>query len=234
MRIALPLALVLLLSACAQNGQLTVFGAASTRLINESLVQQSGEDLQFHNAGSATLVQQLREGAPADVLITANEATMQQAQDAGLVTHPRAVATNSMVLIVPKGNPAGVRGIDDLDKAVVVICDVQVPCGDTTARLEKANNATITPASLEQSVSDVLGKVTSGEADAGVVYQSDAAAAGDSVEVIEIPHANEYPNRIMAAVVKDSSHRDQAQAVVDTLGSEQFRAIWQEQGFTPQ
>ena len=155
MRKLLPLALALVLTGCASQEQLTVFGAASTRLINDSLVQQSGEDIQFHNAGSAALVQQLREGAPADVLITANEATMQQAQDAGLVGTPKAVATNSMVLIVPKGNPAGVQGFKDLGDAVVVICDVQVPCGDTTATLEKANNTTINAASLEQSVSDV-------------------------------------------------------------------------------
>lgn len=224
-------AALMLLPACAQGESLQIFGAASTRLINEDLSNAIDSPLSFNNAGSSALVQQIAEGADADVLITANEKTMELAKD--YVDAPKAVASNDMVLIVPKGNPAKITSFTSLRDAVIVICDAQVPCGDTTAQLAKANHVRLQPASLEQSVSDVLGKVTSGEADAGVVYRTDAAAAAEQVEVIEIPHSADYRNTIMAAVLKHSHHRDAATGVVEKLDSSSFDDVWQRYGFTP-
>ncbi|AZA11218.1 molybdate ABC transporter substrate-binding protein [Corynebacterium gerontici] len=224
-------AALMLLQACAQYDSLQVFGAASTRLINEDLAAAIDASLSFNNAGSSALVQQIAEGAEADVLITANEQTMKLAQSN--VAAPRAVASNDMVLIVPKGNPAKISSFSSLDHALLVICDANVPCGDTTAQLAKANGVTLKPASLEQSVSDVLGKVISQEADAGVVYRTDAAAASEQVEVIEIPHAEEFKNTIMAAVVKNSSKQKAAAGVVEKLDSASFDEVWQRYGFIP-
>ena len=215
--------------------ELTVLGAASTRVLNEDVERVSGESLTFVNAGSSALVQQLADGAPGDVLITADAKHMHDAVEAGLVRDPQVVATNSMVLVVPKGNPAGIKNVHDLESgdANLVLCDEQVPCGAVSAQLIEANSLNLTPASLEHNVADTLGKVVTGEADAAFVYRTDAAAAGDAVEVIDIPHAKEFPNTLVAGVVITTEHPEDAGALVSLLGSSETAALWQKYGFTP-
>lgn len=195
------------LAACApgqetpddEATQLTVLAAASTRVINEQLAELSDSDLEFVNAGSSTLVQQLADGSPGDVLITADQRAMTDAVDRGVVTDPVELATNSMVMVVPAGNPAGITGVDaSLDRANVVLCDPQVPCGDVSHQIMANGGYDIDPVSLEHSVSDALGKITSGEADAAWVYRTDARAAGDQVEVLDIPGAEDTPNTLYA------------------------------------
>ena len=159
---------------------------------------------------------------------------MKKAVEAGNAKDPKVVATNSMVMVIPADNPAGITGVDDtLKNANVVLCDSQVPCGDISQTLMKENNIELNPVSLEQSVSDVLGKVTSGEADAGWVYRTDAAAAGDAVKVIEIPHANKHPNDLVAAVTTTSGHQAEATQLLDLLASKEMAAVWEKHGFTP-
>ncbi|MCZ9309005.1 molybdate ABC transporter substrate-binding protein [Corynebacterium uberis] len=222
-------------SADGEKVNLQVLAAASTRVLNDDLTATFDQaHLEFHNAGSSTLVQQLRDGSPGDVFISADQKNMDKAVSAGVVDTPVTVATNSMVMVVPKGNPAHVTGVDSsLDHAKLVLCDKQVPCGAVSADIQKDLGIELSPASLEQSVSDVLGKVTSGEADAGWVYRTDAAAAGDKVEVIDIPHAAEHENSLVAAVTSTTEHREQAQALVDLLASPQFAQVWRNFGFTP-
>lgn len=219
--------------AAPATDEVTVFGAASTRVLNDDLQALSGAELVFINAGSADLLQQLRDGAPGDVLITADRQTMDAAVAAGVAADPQLVATNSLVLVVPKGNPAGVDSIAELAGANLVICDEQVPCGKVTRTLASVNGAALAPVSLEHSVTDVLGKVVSGEADAGVVYVTDAAAAGDAVEVIEIPHAQEHRNELVAAVAATTDDRAGAEAFIDLLRSAGAKAVWAAHGFTP-
>lgn len=184
---------------------LTVFGAASTRVLNADLPQSANIDthLAFINGGSGSLLQQLEDGAPGDVLITADRATMDEAVERGVVSNPAKVATNSMVLIVPKGNPAHITGADaSLSTAKVVTCDHKVPCGKVAEELISSLGLDFTPVSRENSVSDVAGKVLSGVADAGWVYRTDAQALADSLDVFDIPGADSHANEIMAAVVK--------------------------------
>ena len=213
--------------------QVIVMGAASTRVLNSDLVDIADADLLFVNAGSSTLVQQLADGAPGDVLLTADQATMDRAVDRGLVADPQVVATNSMVMVVPAGNPAAVESADDLTGADVVLCDPQVPCGAVSTALIDDNGIDVTPVSLEHSVSDVLGKVVSGEADAGWVYRTDAQAAGQRVEVIDIPGAEDHPNRIVAAVTTSSTDPTAAAGVVELLRSPAADEVWRDHGFTP-
>jgi hypothetical protein len=230
-----------LLGACSGSpDSLVIMGAASTRLINEDMQSAVAPDmiLEFNNAGSGTLVSQLEEGAPADVFIAADKEAMEKAVAAGVVSNPMEVATNSMVLIVPADNPGKISSFADLgsskfNDATVVICDTQVPCGRVTKELEDANNISITADSLEQSVADVAGKVASGEADAGVVYTTDATALDEVVSVIEIPHSQEYRNTLMAAVVNHSQNPDDAAKVVDLLTSPVFASAWEDRGFQP-
>lgn len=223
----------------AEAVQTQLFAASSTRVINDELTRLTGEldppqEVSFNNDGSGTLVTQLNEGAEADVLITANTSSMDQARSDGTATDPRALATNSMVMVVPANNPAGIESIADLtDKVNLVLCDPTVPCGETSAELEHLNSLDLSPVSLEGAVGDVLGKVTGGEADAGWVYRTDAIAAGSDVKVIGIPHAEDVPNTLWVSRTLNSPNPQAADALVELILSDDVAAILKEAGFTP-
>ena len=246
---ALLAALAFALAACApptsttsaqdaDAATLNVLAASSTRVINDELTSRAGQlappvNLNFENGGSSDLVSKLREGAPADLLLTASKKTMDKAVQDGTVATPEVLATNVMVMVVPKGNPAGIRSVEDLaDSHHFVLCDPQVPCGDISSQIISDKRLDVHPSSQERQVADVLGKVASGEADAGWVYSTDAAAAGDDVEVIDIPGAEKFTNQIMGAVTAEASHPDQARAVLDILSGD-FASTWRDRGFTP-
>lgn len=246
---ALLAALAFALAACApptsttsaqdaDAATLNVLAASSTRVINDELTQRAGQlappvNLNFENGGSSDLVSKLREGAPADLLLTASKKTMDKAVQDGTVAAPEVLATNVMVMVVPKGNPAGIQSVEDLARSHhFVLCDPQVPCGDISSQIIDDTRLEVHPSSQERQVADVLGKVASGEADAGWVYSTDAAAAGDDVEVIDIPGAEKFTNQIVGAVTAEASHPDQARAVLDILSGD-FASTWRERGFTP-
>ena len=246
---ALLAALAFALAACAPPTSTTsaqdadaptlnVLAASSTRVINDALTSRAGQltppvNLNFENGGSSDLVSKLREGAPADLLLTASKKTMDKAVQDGTVATPEVLATNVMVMVVPKGNPAGIHSVEDLPHSHhFVLCDPQVPCGDISSRIIDDKRLDVHPSSQERQVADVLGKVASGEADAGWVYSTDAAAAGDDVEVIDIPGAEKFTNQILGAVAKDASHPDQARAVLDILSGD-FASTWRDRGFNP-
>lgn len=243
LQIAVSLATAsMVLVGCASSGggatEMTVHGAASTRVLNDALQELAVEldppmELTFNNAGSSTLVQQLGDGAPGDVLITADKANMDRAVEDGSAKNPQVVATNSMVMVVPAGNPGNIGSVDDLDGANLVLCDPQVPCGTVSETLIEANDIEVDPISLEHSVSDTLGKVASGEADAGWVYRTDAAAAGDAVEVIDIPRAEEFPNSLVAGVATNTDNPEESQQLLNLIGSEEMASVWEDYGFTP-
>lgn len=184
---------------------ITVYAAASltdsfTDLAREFEAEHAGATVELNFAGSSTLVTQLQDGAPADVFASADRANMDKAVDAGLVeAEPSIFATNTLTIAVPPGNPAGVASFQDLGREgmSVVICESRVPCGAATEKIQDATGVTLTPVSEESAVTDVMGKVTSGQADAGVVYKTDVTAAGHAVEEIPIAQAgqavNEYP-----------------------------------------
>ncbi|WP_420888962.1 molybdate ABC transporter substrate-binding protein [Corynebacterium phoceense] len=223
-------------SDAAESVQLSLFAASSTRVLNEAMEKAAADipaTLTFNNGGSAALVQQIKEGAPADLLLTASKKTMDQAVADGTVDEPQTLAENVMVMVVPKGNPAGITSLDDVNEdTTFVLCDPTVPCGDVSTKIMDDKDLDLKADSLESQVADVLGKVTSGEADAGWVYSTDAAAAGDAVEVIEIPGAEKFTNSILGATVKDSEHKDAATKLLNTLADD-FDSTWTEFGFTP-
>ncbi len=186
------------LSACSDDDttasggetELTVLAAASltetfTALADEFESTHPGVTVALAFDSSATLAGQAVAGAPADVLATADAATMQDAVDGGAVEadpdSPARFATNVMTLVVPADNPAGITSFADLDEPGVdyVVCVDTAPCGKVGAALLTANEVTADPASLETDVKSVLAKVASDEADAGLVYVTDATAAGD-------------------------------------------------------
>ena len=166
-------------------------------------------DVRINYAGSQDLVTQLGEGADVDVLATANESTMKKAADASQVDAQTIFVTNTLTLITTPGNPAGVTGLDSsLDGVKLVICAPEVPCGKLTQTLTEKLGVTLSPVSEEQAVTDVRGKVSSGQADAGIVYKTDALAEGDAVETIDIAGADEAVNTYPIALVTASTKKD--------------------------
>ena len=138
----------------------------------------------FSFAGSSDLVTQLQQGAPADVFASADTKNMDKATADNLVQgDPVNFASNTLEIAVPPDNPAKITSFADLAEAgvKVVVCAPQVPCGSATQKVETATGVTLKPVSEENSVTDVLNKVTTGEADAGLVYNTDVKSAGDKV-----------------------------------------------------
>jgi len=218
----------------AITGEVTVFAAASLQDAFQELATSfeaahAGVHITFDFQGSQDLVTALDGGSPADVLATANNSTMTDAANKGLVGEQTEFATNVLTLIVPAGNPAGVTGINDgsLDNADLVICAPEVPCGEATAKLADELGVTLNPVSEEQKVTDVRGKVESGEAQAGIVYTTDAAKSGSKVEPIALP-ANSVINHYPIALTKSAGNPQAAQAFIDYVLSPEGQKVLQD------
>ena len=218
------------------TGELKVLAAASLKASFTEIGTQLEKDnpglhVTFDFQGSQTLVSSLSEGNAADVLATADEPTMNKAVEQKLVGERTEFATNVPTLIVPKGNPANVKGIDSsLDNAKLVVCVETAPCGNAAKELAKANNVTLNPVSEEQKVTDVRTKVESGEADAGVVYKTDAVAAKDKVDEVTIDNkgvVNHYP----IAQTAKPSNPEAAQVFVKAITSNSGQEILAKYGF---
>ena len=238
------LAIGTILGACGgDDGEpdLTVFAAASLTEAFEGLQTTlegtgSGPSLTFSFAGSQDLVQQIQQGgAPADVFASADEESMQRLVDADLVESPQVFARNELAIAVEPGNPEDVKGLADLARAdlTVVLADPSVPVGRYSQQLLDAAGVSVEPASLELDVKATLAKVTSGEADAAIVYRTDVTAAAAQADAVEIPEDQNVIAAYPIAVVKTSGNREAAAAfvaeVVDGEGQQALRA----HGFLP-
>ena len=209
-------------SADALEGSITVFAAASltatfTDLAAQFEAEHPGVTVDLNFAGSSDLVTQITEGAPADVFASADTKNMTKLTDAALnAGDPVDFATNVLEIAVPPGNPAGIETFADLAGPAVklVTCAPAVPCGAAAVAVAKAAGVTLAPVSEESAVTDVLGKVTSGEADAGLVYVTDVIGAGDAVEGIEFDESSEAVNTYPVVALHDSAAPDVAAAFV--------------------
>jgi len=213
--VILAATLLLALTACAPTAanpgrQITVFAAASltapfTRIAAAYEAEHPGTTIVLNFAGSSDLVTQIAVGAPADVFASADTTNMAKLTATDLADRPVDFASNTLSIAVPPGNPAGIASFADLARPGVktVVCAPRVPCGAATATLETNTGVTLTPVSEESSVTDVLGKVSSGEADAGLVYVTDVRSAGASVQGVPFPEStgavNTYPIAALAA-----------------------------------
>ena len=218
---------------------LTVYAAASLTTtfeqIGEEFEQQhDGVRVEFSFGGSSDLVAQIQEGAPADVFASADTANMDKLTAEDLqAADPQSFASNSLEIAVPPDNPAGIASFADLAESGVnvVVCAPEVPCGAATQKVEDVSGVDISPVSEEQSVTDVLAKVTSGEADAGVVYVTDVKAAGDDVKGVTFPESSEAVNTYPIVALKDAADPDVAQEFVDLVLSDTGQGILEEAGF---
>lgn len=233
-----------LLAACGSHEgsadrTITVLAASS---LTETFTELKGS-FEAHHPGvtvdlvfdsSATLAQHAVDGAPGDVLATADPATMQAARDGGALAGASTdFATNTMVVVTPADNPAGITRFADLNDARVryVVCVDTAPCGKVAATLLGAGQVTRDPASLEPDVKAVLAKVTAGEADAGLVYATDAAAARDLVTEVDIPGADSAVTTYPIAALTQSRQPELAQEFVDLVTGPEGQQVLADAGF---
>lgn len=222
----------------ALTGEVTVFAAASLASAFDEIAAQfeqahPGVDVRpISYDGSSILATQIVEGAPADVFASADEDTMATVVDAGLAAEPSLFATNTLVIAVPAGNPAGIESLAGLSDAStrIVLCAPEVPCGRATRALLEDQGVRVTPASSEQNVTAVLTKVAAGEADGGLVYATDVAGR-DDVEVIVPEGAEDVVNRYPIAALADAADPDVAAAFVAFVLGADGRAVLADRGF---
>lgn len=171
----------------------------------------------FNFGPSNGLVEQVRAGAPIDVLATADENTMWRAVNEELTERPILFARNTLMITVPKGNPARIRSLVDLGKPAVTValCNTKVPCGHLAEQLLAKNGLRVTPVTREVDVRGVLGKVMADEVDAGIVYATDVRAFPNDVSGIAIPARQNVFTNYPIARVADSRKAAAADAFID-------------------
>lgn len=218
---------------------LRVYAASSLKSAFEVLGEEfearhEGVDVELSFAGSSDLAAQVQQGADADVFASADTATMDRLVADGLVGEgPQPFATNTMRIAVPPGNPAGITSLADLAApgVALVVCAPEVPCGAATVRLEKAAGVDLSPVSEEHSVTDVLNKVVTGEADAGLVYVTDVIAAGDDVEGIDFEESSSVVNDYPIATLEGSDAAGLAREFMDLVLGATGQRVLAEAGF---
>jgi molybdate transport system substrate-binding protein len=204
------------------SGSITVYGAASltaafTELASEFDKANPGVTVKTTFNGSSVLVTQLQAGAPADVFASADTKNMTKLQQAGLVTgSPVDFATNTLEIAVPVGNPKKIASFRDLAKSDVktVACAASVPCGAATLKIEQATGVTLKPVSEETAVTGVLSKVSTGQADAGLVYVTDVKGAAGKVDGVPFADSSKAVNTYPIATLKGAANSAVAQAFV--------------------
>ncbi|MDN3294304.1 molybdate ABC transporter substrate-binding protein [Streptomyces ficellus] len=247
---ALSAALLLTLTACGGDGgepvrsagnaepqaDLTVLAAASLTDVFKAAgaayeKAHPGTEITFSFAGSQELVAQVRQGAPADVLVTADARSMAGVR--GETGEPTVIAKNRLVIATGEGNPKKVRGLKDLaDPALkVVLAAPEVPAGTYSRKILDAQGIAVKPVSQEPSVRAVLSKVELGEADAGLVYKTDAGSAPGKVDTVDIPDAQNAIAEYPAAALTSSKNSAAAEAFVTWLSGPEARKILKEAGF---
>jgi molybdate transport system substrate-binding protein len=221
------------------TGSITVYGAASlqptfTTLATDFEVLHPGTTVQSTFNGSGVLETQIVQGAPADVFASADTAPMQALQQAGFVEgKPIDFATNTLEIAVPKGNPAHIKTFADLAKPglKVVVCALSQPCGAATAQMEQLTGVKLAPVSEELSVTDVLTQVSTGQADAGLVYVTDVKSAGPTVEGVPFEQSGKVVNTYPIAALKHSSDPALARAFVSYVTGPAGEAVLKVAGF---
>ena len=253
-RIAAAAALLLVVSGCGSSdeasspsstsstdggGKLIVFAAASlkksfTEIGEQFKTDNPGTDIEFSFAGSSDLVTQLTQGAPADVFASADTKNMDKAAQAELLAgDPVNFASNTLTIVVAPGNPKKIASFRDLTQPglSVVVCAPQVPCGSATEKVEQAIGVQLNPVSEESQVTDVLNKVTTGQADAGLVYVTDAQGAGDKVTAVPFPESADAVNTYPIAVLEQSKDPELARKFVDAVTGEAGQKVLSAAGF---
>ncbi|WP_344563062.1 molybdate ABC transporter substrate-binding protein [Streptomyces axinellae] len=246
-------ALLVTLAACGSDGkdgkggkskaqskgdrtELTVLGAASLTDVFTAAgkvyeKEHPGTKVKFSFAGSQELAAQVKQGAPADALVTADTRTMDGLR--GETGKPAVIAKNRLVIATGKGNPKKVKALKDLtdSKLKVVLAAPEVPVGRYGKQVLDAQKLKVKPVSQETNVRSVLSKVELGEADAGIVYKTDAATAPNKIAAVSIPDSQNAVASYPAATLKQSEHGKEAAAFVKWLGTPEAQKMLRKAGF---
>lgn len=234
---------MVLLAGCggaSTEGEVVVFAAASLTDAFDDIgdaftAANPGVTVTYNFAGSQTLATQINEGAPADVFASANQTQMDAVADGGgLAAEAQPFTANVLEIAVEPGNPLGIETLADLARpdVTLVLAAAEVPAGQYAREALANAGVTVEPASLEQDVRAVLSRVSLGEADAGIVYASDVASAGDEVEGVPIPDGQNVPATYPIATLAEAPNPEAADAFVAFVLSEEGRAILADHGFT--
>ncbi|MEO6700708.1 MAG: molybdate ABC transporter substrate-binding protein [Jatrophihabitantaceae bacterium] len=220
------------------TGTITVLAASSlkdsfTTLAKQFEAAHPGVTVKLSFGASSALALQINQGAPADVFASASVKNMTQVSDAGGASKSANFVKNVMEIAVPPSNPAKIAALADLAKSgvKVALCQSQVPCGATAAKVFSNAKLTVKPVTLEADVKSTLSKVELNEVDAGVVYVTDVLAAGTKVTGIQIPAdvnaSTEYP----IAVLSKAPNSAGAQAFTDYVLSAAGQSVLTAAGF---
>jgi molybdate transport system substrate-binding protein len=234
----LGLALIAALPQLAQaetaaKPRLTIYAAASLTEVLPRIDRRPA----YSFAGSNQLALQIRQGAPADIFASAAPNFTQDLYRGRRVEKPRTFASNTLVLAIPRPNPAGLQTVFDLRRKNVklVIGTAQVPIGAYTRRVLRRLGMTAVLSKVvseEPDVKSIVGKVALGEADAGFVYRTDVQPVKDRVRAIAIPARAQPKVRYEIAVVKSSRNKAGARAWVRMiLTSARARRLLEQAGF---
>ena len=229
------------------DGTVVVFAASSlTEAFTEIGAAFSSAhpdaDVTFNFGASSTLARQIADGAPAGVFAAADEAQLAAVREAGAVRgDPAIFATNVLELVVAPDNPRDITALADLarDDVIVVLAAPEVPIGGYSARVLERAGVDVEPASFEENVKAVVNKVVLGEADAGIVYATDVAAAGDDADGVPIPAelnvTARYPIAALAggAVLAEQADADLADAFVEFVLGKEGQTVLAQFGFAP-
>ena len=230
------------LAACAPSVEhdgrsVTVLAASSltepfTELARRFERAHTGTRVELAFAGTPAAVEQVRAGAPFDVVATADPALLEELAVEGLAGRSRVFARNRLALVVAEGNPHRIGGVDDLAApgVDVVVCAPEVPCGRLAARALASATAPVRPVSYEANVKAVLTRVLLGEVDAGLVYASDVGAAAGRVDGVDLPDADGLVVEYAIARLT-RSEGDVAPAFADFVGSAEGRDVLRRGGF---
>jgi molybdate transport system substrate-binding protein len=224
------------------SGTITVSAAASlteafTRMGADFQKANPGTTVTFNFGPSSGLVQQILGGAPADVFASADGTNMQKLVSGDQVTvEPTVFAANELTIVVKKGNPKNVKSLADLTKLdVVSLCAGAVPCGKYGQQALTQAGVTITPEKITKGadVKATLAAVATGDADAAIVYTTDAKAAGSSVQSVRIPAWLNVYAIYPIAPIAESTNRGLANAFVKFTVSPAGQKTLQTYGFLP-
>lgn len=231
--LALALLALALPASVAAGTTLNVFAAASLTQVFPKIDKSE----RYSFAGSDQLALQIRQGAPADVFASASPKYTQLAYRDGYVQKPVVFATNKLILLVPRSNPAGIESVYDLRHAglKIVIGDKTVPIGSYTRQILDALGITAdvmnNVVSEETDVKGIVSKVALGEADAGFVYRTDARPVASRTRTVGLPGWAQPPIRYEIAAMKSSSHAAAARAYIKRVTSVRGRKLLAAAGF---
>jgi molybdate transport system substrate-binding protein len=233
----------------APQQEVTVFAAASLResftiLAKQLEASRPGVHVVLSFAGSQALRSQIEQDAPADVFASADQRHMQALLTAGRVLEPRLFAKNDLVLVVALAKEGALRELKSLpDAERIVLGGAEVPVGAYTARaLDAASRdygadfrarVEAHVVSREPDVRQVLAKVALGEAEAGIVYRTDALTQKGKVAIVSIPAAYNVIAEYPVAVTKSAPHAELGRAFVTLLLSPEGQSVLAQQGFLP-